>query len=208
MELSREAVITLRRLGDQAAVPNAYKPPPLSFLLNQWHISHSTLPERATQRNVRIHLLPTEDGHGYVSEITYQNEEPARIGSGKTTETAIDLRNGAASRFKQAGTGTEWEVLAWGKEGQLEDWMIDDDSGWIGDGSGEQRPDWRNRYAVVYTTEKDGHGQVEVWDRLGYWKHLTDSTIEKIRAALREVGDDKLTQLADRLAPVKMEARD
>lgn len=108
--------------------------------------------------------------------------------------------------------GREWEILASGKEGQLESWMIEDGSGWISDDSGERRADWRNSYLVFYITpgaenEKREDVEILVCHRFRPSKPLSVETIGKIRDALRGVSDEKFGKLVEKLGPVAGEMR-
>ncbi|KAK4442066.1 hypothetical protein QBC34DRAFT_419294 [Podospora aff. communis PSN243] len=111
----------------------------------------------------------------------------------------FDREKKTASRFKLSGSpSAEWEVLAWGKEGQLEEWMIVETNGMISDPGGEWRPDWRHGYAVVLIRdEKDaGRRVVEVWNDGGELSPLSGETIGKMRDALKSVGiEDELHPL-------------
>jgi hypothetical protein len=205
--LSREAIINLRPpTATGQPRPQSYQSPFLSWLRFRWHITHSTNPSHRSQRNVRILLTLAPDNKGFHSEQTHQDLTSLAILATCNTELAIDLLDGKASCFKQESSETNRrrEVLAWGKEGQLESWMKEGENGWILDDSGEARGDWRNSYVVVYV-EGDGEEEpaVEVWDRFGSWKPLTEETIEKIRAALREVNNESLRRFAEKLGPIK-----
>lgn len=205
MELSRKAIISLRKAG--APAPKDWQPPSLAWLAGAWHITHSTLPYRTNQRNARIMLKIALDGRSYNSEASHQavSSSFAAIEKTDAAETPLDAEvqfqgGPTAARFRSdGGDDATWEVLAWGKEGQLEDWMHVDAYGSIADSSGECRADWRNSYVVVYrTAPEDG---VEIWDRWGRYKPLSDETIESIKAALRGVGE--MAELADALVAVK-----
>ncbi|KAM7221843.1 hypothetical protein V8F06_002836 [Rhypophila decipiens] len=99
----------------------------------------------------------------------------------------------------------KWDILAWGKEGQLESWMIEDGSGWISDTSGEARADWRNSYVVVFlddTVDQVTNG-IEIWERFGPTRPLSDETVGKIRDAFGQVGRrGEFGELVERLKPV------
>jgi hypothetical protein len=107
------------------------------------------------------------------------------------------------SAFKEDETGRQWEIICWGKQGQLNEWMVDDDNGWISDSAGERRADWRNLYVVVYYhATADAEAGIEVWDSIGPRRRLTDETIGKIRDAIHKVEDPAFGRLAEKLVKV------
>src|SRR5437762_10386053 len=110
--LSREAIIILRPPGSDGARLASYQSPSLTWLKGQWHVTQSTRRHGEVQRNARVSLRAAADGGGYVSEATHQRPGSAAIESTRATEAATDLRDGRASRFRQAETGRQWEVLA------------------------------------------------------------------------------------------------
>jgi hypothetical protein len=130
---------------------------------------------------------------------TKGEEDPSQA----PTDTSEEKR---VSQFQQDGPkGRKWEVLAWGKQGQLESWMKEDPvMGYIVDDSGDGRPDWRNCYVVVYyeaTAEQEA--AVEVWDSNAKRRRLTDETLEKIKSAIRGSTDPELAKLADKMVEVE-----
>ncbi|KAK3316553.1 hypothetical protein B0H66DRAFT_297837 [Apodospora peruviana] len=266
MNLSREAIIILRSPGHQQAngpPPERFTAPSLNFMSNaQWHIRHSTLPERAKHRNPRITLQPLPGGGVTVTQSYQEIDSPAIHSSSSSAEIIpsttepnpgeglYGLREtSSASAFPSSGSGgvgsgglqervkhflayatrpgprgssshgslrRQWEILASGKEGQLEDWMIDDGNGWISDSSGERRPDWRMSYVVVYIIDhgegEEEHGGavddggIEIWDNRGAGRPLSDETVGKIKTALRGVGGDgKFAALVEELKLVRMD---
>lgn len=110
----------------------------------------------------------------------------------KTTElfpVSADPVSPSAVFLTDKSTTRQWEILAWGKEGQLESWMIEDGSGWISDSSGERRADWRNSYVVVFVSDTcdEAASGIEIWEHFGPSRPLSKGTVSKIRAALDEV---------------------
>lgn len=88
--------------------------------------------------------------------------------------------------------------------------MIDDGTGWISDSSGERRADWRNSYLVVVSVSDDDErlefNSVEIWERFGPSRRLSDETVGKIRDSLGEVAsrdaEGKFGSLVSRLKPL------
>ena len=222
MSLSREALITLRAPPNPTRTPTPtpnWQAPLLTFLSGSWAITHSTSAHRAlTHRNARITLTLNPTTQNFTTSETSQVTTSSWWRGESNTDVSVtgtaspsDLKDGKASEFTfklesasgGQGEGKSWSVLAWGKEGQLEKWMLEEEGGWIGDGSGERRGDWRDSYVVVYRhndseKEKRGgeekeegglEGVVEVWDRWGGSPSggLTGETIGKIRDALKGV---------------------
>ncbi|KAK0644261.1 hypothetical protein B0T16DRAFT_460338 [Cercophora newfieldiana] len=196
MNLSRDAIINLRAPPSLARAPAAsgspdanWQPPTLSFIEGTWHICQSTS-DTADQRTA-VNL--TLSGSGSSEAVTLTSTSTHGDKSSTSEETPLDLQDGCASSFSSSSNkGTEslrWDVLAWGKEGQLEDWMIEDGDGWISDSSGERRADWRDSFVVVWVVagEREGKGVVEVWNRFGK-PGLRGETVSKIQKALKEVG--------------------
>jgi hypothetical protein len=192
MNLSNEAIIHLRPpTSTGLPTPTFNTPPKLTFLTNTrgWPIVFSTFAKHNSQPARRRILSIAPSGSYTISDDPVQ-----------TNGKALDLHEGTASRFEECDTEKKWEVLAWGKQGQLESWMVDEDDGWIGDGSGERRADWRNFYVVVYYEGCEGQESgIEVWDSFGGSRRLTNSTFERIKEAIAKVGDEKFAALAERL---------
>lgn len=254
---NREAIVHLRpptHLGLRPS-PFTYEPCPLKWLDFGivWHVTFSTFDHITSRRNVRIELrLPKEEAQESSSpsapaapaapvrppvlscETTWQVQSPpaeAPIELSRSSFLPLDYRHagGTATRFECPETGHQWEIMAWGYEGQLESWMVDLEDGLIGDGSGETRPDWRNRFVVVYypaarpgggrgsgkeegggqaaAGEGEGEGGIEIWDRFAHWNwgRLTAETRRRILDALEGVRNDEFRTLARRLRPVPVD---
>ncbi|KAK4166826.1 hypothetical protein QBC43DRAFT_10652 [Cladorrhinum sp. PSN259] len=173
MELSREAIIKLGR------------PPAVSWLAGPWKVTHASGSHYNRQKNARINLTLAADQKSYTVELSHQDVQTLKIESFLSSMTPSDLSDtdSTASCFALSTGNSTLEVLSWGKEGQLSDWMKED-QGWIVDSAGERRPDWRARYAVVRVRETEG-SRTEVWAS----SSLTDETIEKIKdTALEKAG--------------------
>ncbi|KAK1750925.1 hypothetical protein QBC47DRAFT_392902 [Echria macrotheca] len=189
MNLSREAIILLRPPSSSSSEDShPWTSPKTSFLSGEWALTHSTLPSRRFQSNTTTTIQISASGettrtHTYSAITTSTDNDENQPKSTTTTEKATDFdpTTNTASVFET------WKVLAWGKEGQLESWMIDDGDGWISDDSGERRGDWRNSYVVVWNEGPEEKG-VDVWDRWGRTRPLSVGTIRKIREALRAAG--------------------
>lgn len=180
MNLSREAIIKLRPL---AATQGDWQAPTLSWVGGLWKITHASRTYRG-QKNVRINLKPAADQKSYTVELSHQDAQTLKIETLVSEMTPSDLsqKDSTASCFVLPNSSLE--VLAWGKEGQLSDWMAED-SGWIVDNAGESRPDWRKRYVVVRINEGETF-RVEIWAS----GSLTSETIEKIKDAMQRARVD------------------
>ncbi len=222
--LSREAIINLyppvptgstgtgTGSGTDATPPGR---PSMGGLTGPWHITHSADPKFAGRRNARINLEINGDDT-FVITRTHQALPSSLLSWWTGNSTAIEsseqtLRNQAfennttrvyVHRMKSTTTNETIEIMAYGKEGQLEDWMIQDGSGWISDASGECRADWRNTYVVVYITGSETGPSIEIWDRFGRTRPLTSETIGKMRAALEAVDNAEFQEVVARLKPV------
>ena len=205
LSLSREAIINLRP-PKYSGLPQLPAPALTWFTVRPaWHITYSTSLRRSSQRNARIRFELSKDEKSFKTTHSHQQVNSPAIESADTVLNPVDVKDGRAYLFEEEGSGRAWEILAWGKEGQLEDWMIDQGDGWIADSSGEVRGDWRNSYVVVMVSGEDEKAEpaVEIWDRFGT---LTDGTIEKIRVALGGVNDEKFGLLVDSLDQIKMDS--
>ncbi|KAI9167967.1 hypothetical protein HJFPF1_04110 [Paramyrothecium foliicola] len=120
-----------------------------------------------------------------------------------TTTAAAPDPDQRVSTFREDETGRQWEIICWGKQGQLSEWMVDDNDGWISDSAGERRADWRRMYVVVYYhATANAECGIEVWESVGSGSKLTDETFGKIQDAIRRVEDPAFAGLAERLADV------
>ncbi|KAK4462873.1 hypothetical protein QBC42DRAFT_345990 [Cladorrhinum samala] len=181
MDLSREAMIKLRPL---AATQEEWQSPTLSWVGGSWKITHASRNYRG-KKNVRISLSAAADQKSYTVELSHQDAQTLKIETSASEMTPSDLseKDGTASCFVLPNSSS-LEVLAWGNEGQLSDWMTED-GGWIVDSAGERRPDWRKRYVVVRINEGETF-RVEVWAS----GPLTSETIEKIKDAMQRARVD------------------
>ncbi|KAK3375695.1 hypothetical protein B0T24DRAFT_205419 [Lasiosphaeria ovina] len=208
--LSREAIVTLRAPRHIASPPPDFSPPTLSFLTAHWTVLQLTDPlQRVTTRH-GTRLAPESDDAA-AAKTTLSLSTSADL---STPATSAALQHAPPPAAAASNSSTEIEILAWGKEGQLSDWMVDEGDGWIGDGSGERRADWRDSYVVAYIhgsgsssaggekSEKN-QGQapaIEIWNRFGPTRPLQDATLAQITAALDAVPDDGFRALAAALA--------
>ncbi|KAK5659123.1 hypothetical protein OQA88_1213 [Cercophora sp. LCS_1] len=173
MNLSREATIKLRPASGD------WQPPTVSWLAQPWTVTHATGSPYNGKKNVRAEPKLAADRKLRTFQLSHQDAKSLEIKSSSLSMSPSDWSEAenTASRFTLPKSTLE--VLAWGKEGQLSDWMTEE-AGWIADRAGESRPDWRRSYAVV----RVDHGQVphvEVWGS----RPLTDETIGKIKDALK-----------------------
>lgn len=229
MNLNTEAIICLRTpLKSGLPIPPGYANPTISFLTGpRWGAALTSLPlstydRTPPPRDAQFQLQIDPVAKTYTSTETWVDpaDKPdplevevrprTSVARGKVLDTgdaeAANTAEQQVSQFQQDGPeGRGWEVLAWGKQGQLESWMKEDPgSGLILDDSGEGRPDWRNSYVVVYyeaTAEREA--AVEVWDSYAKWRRLTDQTFRKIQSAMRRSMDRELANLGDRMVRVK-----
>ncbi|KAK3391456.1 hypothetical protein B0T20DRAFT_79555 [Sordaria brevicollis] len=235
MALSTEANIILNppyHLRD-GATPSHFTPSNLPWITGTWHTTHSTnAEEQSGKRNARICLSlirgtnsVSSDSEGSDSDMepdkdrilavrSYQNLHSSAIQDVGQTDLFLDELDQGFTQVNGPIMRQRWEILAWGKEGQLEEWMNDDGSGWIVDNSGEARPDWRNSYVVVYIgndlgkLKNVGEGTIEIWDRFGPSGPLKEETVEKIKQALlKDLGgkDERFAKLASRLQRTVMD---
>lgn len=235
MALSTEASITLNppyHLRD-GVTPSHFTPSNLPWITGTWHTTHSTnAEEQSGKRNARICLSlirgtnsVSSDSEGSDSDMepdkdrilavrSYQNLHSSAIQDVGQTDLFLDELDQGFTQVNGPIMRQRWEILAWGKEGQLEEWMNDDGSGWIVDNSGEARPDWRNSYVVVYIgndlgkLKNVGEGTIEIWDRFGPSGPLKEETVEKIKEALlKDLGgkDERFAKLASRLQRTVMD---
>ncbi|KAK0702341.1 hypothetical protein B0H67DRAFT_595514 [Lasiosphaeris hirsuta] len=202
--LSREAIIKLGapRFTDIPLPTDFVGPSPEWLACRQWHISHSTQPQVATKRNARLSFRSApEPGNELIATHSHQNLNSPAIKSLESKLLSVNADGVGNITFKDTSNKREYEILAWGKEGQLEDWMIEDGL-WISDSSGERRGDWRNSYVVALVNEETWGPSIEVWDQFGP-ASLSSKTLEKIRTALKEIPSTSFQALADQLKPTK-----
>ncbi|KAK0750128.1 hypothetical protein B0T18DRAFT_408298 [Schizothecium vesticola] len=206
MALSDEAIIKLRSPSSGAAQQD-WQPPTVSWLRQTWCVTHSThVPSHYhCRKNVRVSLTRHGDDETcYSVELSHQDAQGLRIKSAASMLAALDFstENKTASTFTLSGpsrAASQLEVLAWGKEGQLEEWMKVETNGMISDPSGEWRQDWRNSYVVVLIGDGERKCAVEVWDGNGDYKPLSGETIGKIKDALLAAG------IEGELRPVRLD---
>ncbi|KAK0733066.1 hypothetical protein B0T26DRAFT_669519 [Lasiosphaeria miniovina] len=199
--LSREAIVTLRAPRHISPPPPTFSPSTLGFLAVQWTVLQSTGP---------LQRVTTRDGTPLAPESDDAAAAKTMLSLSASTNLSTPATMAALQHSPSPSNSTEIEILAWGKEGQLADWMVDEGDGWIGDGSGERRADWRDSYVVAYVhgsgsssaggekSEKN-EGQtpaIEIWNRFGPERPLQDATLAQIRAALDAVPDDGFRALA------------
>ncbi|KAI9766475.1 MAG: hypothetical protein M1839_004896 [Geoglossum umbratile] len=200
--------IILRPPGGASADSN-WIPPPIDWLEGTWHVTHSTLPQWRTKKNVRITYksLPPGEGarrsnrHRLDDSISYQDLNSDKI----KTIHGIDKtsRSGNTGTWGWRGTGTlffitsHWEVLGWG--GCEDD---DPETVLIGKECGplpitEEHNDWIVTYFAktlftpagidIYSRSKDG---------------VSPGRLARIRAALSEVDDGVVRRLAGEIFEV------
>ena len=222
MALSHEATICLRpptKLNLPA--PTGYQSPTIQFLTGRhWHPVFTTFPltkyDRIPPRDPSFQLRIAPASGAYTATETWidpaDKPDPLEVGlrprtstiSGKVLDgSGTEMPQQRVSLFRENDTGRQWEIICWGKQGELESWMIDDDSGWISDSSGERRADWRNFYVVVYyeATAEDEAG-IEVWDSIGRHRRLTSLTFKKIQDAMRKVESEDIARFAEKLTEI------
>lgn len=222
MELSHEATICLRPpTKSNLPAPAGYQNPTIQFLTDwHWRPVFTTFPltkyDRTPPRDPSFQLRISAASKTYTATETWidpaDKPDPLEVGprprtntvSGKVLDgSGTETPQQRVSLFQENDTGRQWEVICWGKQGQLESWMIDDDSGWIGDGSGERRADWRAFYLVVYyekTAEEEAG--IEVWHAIEKYRRLTSLTFKKIQDAIRNVGSEDIARLAEKLTEI------
>ncbi|KAM7190248.1 hypothetical protein V8F33_009608 [Rhypophila sp. PSN 637] len=185
--------------------------PQKQWLAGKWHISHSTHPERYSGNGG---LSPVV----VVSTRTWDSKSSTESASDQEKITTVFPKFADAFPtvffFVDKKWSRRWDILAWGKEGQLGPWMIEDGSGrarLISDTSGEACADWRNSYVVMFVDGEVFHpvtdtNGIEIWERFGPTRPLRDETMCQIHDALGRVvvgpSRAEFPELVERLKPV------
>jgi len=181
-----------------AKAPADYKNPSISWLSEEWHVTHSTLPMWKSKRNVRIKYTPLEP-----SDPSIPKENTDRIDDLVTSQplnsTKISeirgLDKAAVKDSSQDSGRGEWD---WRGRG----WLKIAGSHWEVLGWGEEEENERNKWVVtmfaktlftpagidVYSQRKEG---------------VQPATLEQIKKALEEVDDADVKKMAGEVFEVK-----
>lgn len=133
------SAITLRPPTFSKATPHpGFKNPSISWLSEEWHVTHSTLPMWKSKRNVRIRYtslepsdpsIPKENTNKLDDLVTYQSLKSDKVSKVTGVDTASS--NGEArGEWDWRGKGwlmiasSHWEVLCWGEEDTGNKYMV------------------------------------------------------------------------------------
>lgn len=132
--------ITLRPpTFSSAKPPDNFQLPSISWLSEEWHVTHSTLPMWKSKRNVRIQYTPLEPSASSIAKdntdrlddlVTYQSSTGEKISRVNGVDKAAGSGDSRGEwdwrgRGLLKVAGSHWEVLGWGEEeGNGNKWMI------------------------------------------------------------------------------------
>ena len=178
-----------------AQPPPEYRNPSIAWLIEEWHVTHSTLPMWKSKRNVRIRYTPLEPSSSSIQKdntdrlddmVSYQSLDGDKV----HTVHGIDK---CASSGEARGewdwrgkgllkiAGSHWEVLGWGEEeGTGNKWVVTEFAKTMFTPAGID----------VYSRDREG---------------LRPETLEKVKGALTRIEDEDVRKLAVELFEVKVD---
>lgn len=125
------ASLTLRPpTFSSAKAPAEFKNPSVPWLMETWHVTHSSLPMWKSKRNVRIQYTPLEPSDPSIPKdetdrvddlVTYQGLHSEKISSVKGVDKVAGSGE-SRGEWDWRGKGwlmiasSHWEVLGWGEE--------------------------------------------------------------------------------------------
>ncbi|KAK5170533.1 uncharacterized protein LTR77_005121 [Saxophila tyrrhenica] len=188
------APITLRPPTFSKAQPPAdYEDPTISWMSEEWHVTHSTLPMWKSKRNVRIKYTPLEPSSEAISKentdrlddlVTYQSLNKEKL----NTVNGIDKCSSTGDKrgewdWRGKGwlkiAGSHWEVLGWGEEDGNK-WMVTEFAKTLFTPAGID----------VYSKDRSG---------------LKAETLEAIKKALTEVDDPDVKKLSGEIFEITID---
>lgn len=124
------APITLRPPTFSPAKASAdFKLPSIQWLMETWHVTHSTLPMWKSKRNVRIQYTPLDPSSPEIAKentdrvddlVTYQGLSGDKVSSVKGVDKAASGDSRGEWNWRGKGwlmiASSHWEVLGWGEE--------------------------------------------------------------------------------------------
>ncbi|KAF2155781.1 hypothetical protein K461DRAFT_274805 [Myriangium duriaei CBS 260.36] len=180
------------RVPDAPPSEGGYNPPPISWLLGTWHVTHSSLPMWKSKRNVRITYtalppsspsVPQDNTDRLDDLVEYQPLEGSKV----STVHGVDK---AAAEGRDAWTwrgkgwlmvaSSAWQVLGWGTDGEGNDWAV-------------------TYFAKTLFTPAG----VDFYSRSG--KGLSAITVQGIENALAKTESEEVSRLAKEVFAVKMD---
>lgn len=172
--------------------PLDYRSPTIPWLTEVWHVTHSTLPMWKNKRNVHIQYTPLPPSISTFAKgdtdriddvVTYQSLTAEKISTlhGVDKLSVSSCANGNsrdAWDWRGKGwlkiAGSHWEVLGWGEEKTGNKWVVTEFAKTLFTPAGLD----------VYSQSEDG---------------LQEATLEGIKKALAEVGDEDVKRMAGKL---------
>ena len=175
---------------------NSFELPPLSFILGNWNVTHSTLSMWKSSRNVVISYTPLSDASKTTpgssasdpselrttqldSVVTYQPLSSDKLKTVKGIETPEPDTPGA---YKSRGKGllkiasSQWELLGWGE----------DEGGWIV--TLFQKTLFTPMGIDFYVRKKGG---------------ISQELVDRIKAEMAKVGDEKFAALTKEIFKIR-----
>ena len=190
------ATITLRPPTFSAAKPPPeYENPTITWLTEEWHVTHSTLPMWKNKRNVRIKYTPLDPSIPTIAKehtdrlddlVSYQALDKEKV----ETVHGVDKSSSAGDargEWDWRGKGllkvasSHWEILAWGEEeGTGNKWVV-------------------TEFAKTLFTPAG----IDVYSRDRYG--LKEETLQAIKEALASVDDEDMKKLAEQLFEIQID---
>lgn len=133
--------ITLRPpTFSKAEQPKHHQNPSISWLTEEWHVTHSTLPMWKNKRNVRIKYTPLEPSEQSIAKentdrlddlVSYQSLKSDKVSTVNGVDKVSGPGSGSRGEWDWRGkgwlkiAGSHWEVLGWGEEeGTNNKWVV------------------------------------------------------------------------------------
>ncbi|OCK84709.1 hypothetical protein K432DRAFT_389312 [Lepidopterella palustris CBS 459.81] len=189
-----------------ASFPAASPPSAISWpeeTRYRWYLSHSTRTCWKLARNVQMRFRdppdPRSDTKNVSSVIQWSWQA---LGDDGLEEKIAEAQEGGES---------SWKVLGAGKEGALENWMIETEYG-IEDSAGEIRADWRPLWLVLYFPGAALASGIDIYlDRTRYDESsghqyvVAEETIKQIKDELDKMEYPGLRDLSKDIYEVKID---
>ncbi|CAK4032424.1 Hypothetical predicted protein [Lecanosticta acicola] len=180
-----------------AAPPADFKLPTIAWLMETWHVTHSTLPMWKSKRNVRIQYTPLDPSSPEIAKehtdrvddlVSYQGLTDDKVSTVRGIDKAATTTNGESrGEWDWRGKGwlkiasSHWEVLAWGEEeGTGNKWMVTMFAKTLFTPAGID----------VYSKAREGVQAGTLNNIKAVLSHVDDSDVQEMAGALFEIQSD------------------
>lgn len=176
-----------------ATAPADFKLPGIPWLTEAWHVTHSSLPMWKSKRNVQIKYTPLPPSKPELSQentdriddiVSYQSLDTPKL---QTVEGIDKASSTTGGEWDWRGKGwlkiasSHWEILAWGEEEVTHNkWVVTCFAKTLFTPAGVD----------LYSRDSSG---------------LTVETVDAIKHALENVGDEDVKKMGNELFEVKID---